>query len=215
MNDDLDLILAAQSGDERAMTRLVAENRRFLAYVAQPYLRRAAPDDEKDILNAAALGLVTAVRKFDPSRDVKLSTFAWHHIRKEARDAALELNGVVTYRAPRSTKGSSRQFGPRHTSLDTPVGDGDMTFMDALPDDEAPDPDDAVMAAQLRDHIAHLPQRRRDVLAVIFDEDQPLRVAGERLGISRERARQIYESALDMLRARYADRAVEYDPRTA
>jgi DNA-directed RNA polymerase sigma subunit (sigma70/sigma32) len=46
------------------------------------------------------MGLVIAVRKFDPSLGVKLSTFAWHHIRKEARDAALGLIGVVTYRVP-------------------------------------------------------------------------------------------------------------------
>jgi len=76
-------------------------------------------------------------------------------------------------------------------------------------------PEDAVMAAQLHDYIAMLPPLRREVIGIVFGEDESLQAAANRFGISRERARQIMEDGLEMLRARYADRDVEYDPRAA
>jgi RNA polymerase sigma factor (sigma-70 family) len=213
MNDDLGLIERAQQGDEKAMARLLTENRAFVAYICQRYLRHAPEHAHDDIIAAGLMGLVIAIRDFDQSRGVKLSTYAWHRIRAEARVAAIELQNVVTYRVQRE-RGSQRQFGPRHSSLDAPIrADSDMTFVDVLPDDDALSGDDAAMAAQLRDYIAMLPPKRRDVIRIVFGEDQNFQAVGDRLGISRERARQIYESALAMLRARYADRAVEYDHR--
>jgi RNA polymerase sigma factor (sigma-70 family) len=213
--NDPELIRLAQEGSERAMARLLTENRAFVTYVAQRYLRHAPEHAHDDIIAAGLLGLTIAIRSFDSSRGVKLSTYAYHRIRAEARVAALELQNVVTHRVQRE-RGSQRQFGPRHSSLDAPIrADSDMTFVDVLPDDDALSGDDAVMAAQLRDYVDRLPQRRRDVIRIVFGEDQNLQAAGDRLGISRERARQIYESALDMLRQRYRDRHVEYDPRAA
>jgi len=96
-------------------------------------------------------------------------------------------------------------------SLQAPlVGGEDLTLEDRLADDAAPDPIDLLDAPRRRDglgrELAGLPDRERRVLEWRFGlaGDAPLTLAeiGRRMGLSRERVRQLERRALDTLRER-------------
>ncbi|WP_396899361.1 sigma-70 family RNA polymerase sigma factor [Burkholderia anthina] len=95
-------------------------------------------------------------------------------------------------------------------SADVPVSpDGEMTFVDVVPDLATPSPEDATGAAQLRAAVAcaidRLPPREAMVLRLRYGlhagEGCSLRDIGRHLNLSAERVRQIEASALDRLRA--------------
>ena len=94
-------------------------------------------------------------------------------------------------------------------SLNEPVDlDGDSELGDLLEQDVLPDADERVLRQSflvaMADAMAELPERERRVLEYRFglEDDQPrtLREIGERLGLSRERVRQIESRALNRLR---------------
>jgi RNA polymerase primary sigma factor len=95
------------------------------------------------------------------------------------------------------------------TSLDRPVGDeGDATFGDLVAKEHAPPPEEEVRVTLGRDAlhraIAELPDREREVVKLRYglngDTDPTsLEEIGRRLGLTRERVRQIEAEALERL----------------
>ncbi|MBU9456005.1 sigma-70 family RNA polymerase sigma factor [Burkholderia multivorans] len=95
-------------------------------------------------------------------------------------------------------------------SADLPIApDGDMTFVDVVPDASTPSPEDAADATQRRAAIAaaidRLPPREALIVRLRYGlhagEGCSLRDIGRRLNLSAERVRQIEASALARLRA--------------
>jgi RNA polymerase primary sigma factor len=95
------------------------------------------------------------------------------------------------------------------TSLDRPVGDeGDATYGDIVAKEHAPPPEEEVRVSlgteALHRAIAELPDREREVVKLRYglngDTDPAsLEEIGRRLGITRERVRQIEAEALERL----------------
>ena len=94
-------------------------------------------------------------------------------------------------------------------SLDAPMLDaGDKPFGEAIPDPVAVHPwetiDRALLQGQLHDLLGNLAPRERQVLSWRFgltnDRDHTLQEIGNRLGLTRERIRQIENAALRKLR---------------
>ena len=98
----------------------------------------------------------------------------------------------------------------RPMSLDKPVGDeeGASEFGDFVEDDDAPLPDQRaerdLLREDLKETLAALPPREARVLRLRFgldgDRGCTLKEVGEKLGVTRERARQIACKALRKLR---------------
>ncbi|MGD9547037.1 MAG: RNA polymerase sigma factor RpoD/SigA [Candidatus Krumholzibacteriia bacterium] len=95
---------------------------------------------------------------------------------------------------------------------------GDRPLTEILEDENQAAPDVAVLERGMREDIskslAVLSQRERQIIIMYFglsyEEAQTLQVIGERLGLTRERIRQIKEKALAKLR-HSGDRSVLYD----
>lgn len=68
-----------RTGDPKASASLVLANLRLVVKIANQY--HLAEGSRLDLIQEGNLGLLHAVRKFDPSRDVKLSTYAAWWIR--------------------------------------------------------------------------------------------------------------------------------------
>lgn len=91
---------------------------------------------------------------------------------------------------------------------DTGAENTDRPLSEVLEDDDQDAPDDAVLERGLREDVrrclAVLNDRERQVIiqyfGLSFEEAQTLQVIGERLGLTRERIRQIKEKALAKLR---------------
>src|SRR5579859_755689 len=96
-----------------------------------------------------------------------------------------------------------------HLSLDAPLTPGeDNRLLDYLPDTQNPGPDDEIFEHALTESIesvlATLKEREARILRLYFGLETPepltLEEIGARLGITRERVRQIKEKALARLR---------------
>jgi RNA polymerase primary sigma factor len=94
------------------------------------------------------------------------------------------------------------------TSLDRPVGEGDAVYGDLLPSEHAAPPDEEVRVELGREALhralAELPDREREVLKLRYGlngdvDPASLEEIGRRLGLTRERVRQIEANALEKL----------------
>jgi RNA polymerase primary sigma factor len=94
-------------------------------------------------------------------------------------------------------------------SLETPVGsEENSVLVDFIPDDSLASPveetNKELLREQMKDILASLTQREREVLSLRFGltdgESHTLEEVGERFGVTRERIRQIEAKALRKLR---------------
>lgn len=94
-------------------------------------------------------------------------------------------------------------------SLETPIGDGDSSVADLIPDIHAEQPEsataDSARSSELLDALSRLQPRQRRVIIERFGLDgvrpRTLEEVGANLGITRERVRQLESRALRELRA--------------
>ena len=87
---------------ERALQRFVQSNLRLVVSVAKRYAGVLEHMDLMDLVQEGNLGLITAVRKFDPGRGYKFSTYSYWWIRQamlrgiSAKERAIRLPGKVS-----------------------------------------------------------------------------------------------------------------------
>jgi RNA polymerase primary sigma factor len=96
----------------------------------------------------------------------------------------------------------------RHISVDAPFQEGeDNSLLDVLENDDSPNADNTLISESLMKEIerslATLTERERDILKMFFGigiQEMTLEEIGDRLGLTRERVRQIKEKAIRRLR---------------
>jgi RNA polymerase sporulation-specific sigma factor len=86
--DNPALIAAAQAGDRRAADRLVRQNGGLVNHIAMRFLGRGC--ELEDLIQIGSMGLLKAIRTFDPARECAFSTYAvpliFGEIRRFLRD---------------------------------------------------------------------------------------------------------------------------------
>jgi RNA polymerase sporulation-specific sigma factor len=134
---DDELVLAARSGDEGALTELLTKYRAFARVKARSYFLVGA--DREDIVQEGMIGLYKAVRDFNPDMQTSFRAFA-------------EL--CVTRQIITAIKTATRQkHGPlnNYVSFSRPVAgddDGERVLGDVLPTVAVSDPADLVISAE-------------------------------------------------------------------
>jgi RNA polymerase sporulation-specific sigma factor len=132
---EVDLVLAAQAGDESASTALMTKYRSFVRCKARSYFLAGA--DHDDVIQEGMIGLYKAIRDFRPERQTSFRSFA-------------EL--CVTRQLITAIKTASRQ---KHAPLNTYVSlhrpateeEGDRVLSDILAAREVCDPAEVVISA--------------------------------------------------------------------
>ena len=236
-------------GDVDAAHRLVTSHLRLVAKIAFKYRGYGLP--MSDLVAEGNIGLMKAVKKFEPERGFRLATYAMWWIKAAITEYILRswsLVKVGTVAAQKklffslrrirkaldvSESGElsrsdaevvarkldvdaqdvidmSRRLGAQDLSLNAPVGDGDNApqLQDVLADDGL-SPEGQVAESQelmqrrglLARALASLPDRDRLVLEERRLSEDPVTLdeLGIRLGISRERVRQIENRAFERL----------------
>jgi RNA polymerase sigma factor (sigma-70 family) len=197
---------------------LVLENLLLAKWVAARYVGRGLDRDDLD--QAAVLGLMRAAQLFDPRRGVKFTTYATWWCRQFVR-RAIE-NEAKTIRLPAHVLQSLGRRARAHARgeqllqpsecesaalralwFTAPDEDEEQSFE---PADDADGPGELTQRSELghavRDAIGKLPERLRTIIERRFGigcEKENLREIGERLGVSRERVRQLETHALKLL----------------
>jgi len=83
----------AWEGDAQAASRLIVSHLRFVLHIARRYVRNGLPIG--DLLQEGTVGLIEAVRRFNPDRDVQLSSYAVWWIRVAMQDYAIRSRSLV------------------------------------------------------------------------------------------------------------------------
>jgi RNA polymerase sigma-32 factor len=242
-----ELALRVQRGDTEAVHALVEANLRFVAAIALQYRRYGIPI--WDLIAEGSLGLMLAVRKFDPERGTRFVTYAGYWIRAYVLDLVVKsttmvgagsgaLRSKLFFRLRREraqiantehdperrialiaerfgvdverARALLHQLDARDISLDVPVNsDSSLTLLDTLRDADQDQERDLIHAEQdahMRDELGSalrvLDGRERYIVEqrILADDELSLAELGRRLGVSRERARQLEARAKSKLR---------------
>ena len=87
----LELALKASNGNSAAEEALVSEYAQLVRACARPYF--LAGGDSEDLIQEGMLGLLSAVRTFDPAKGVKFSTYAEFCVRRRIYSAIRSASG--------------------------------------------------------------------------------------------------------------------------
>jgi RNA polymerase sigma-32 factor len=236
-------------GDEDAARKLVEANLRYVVAIALSYRRYGVR--LADLISEGNVGLMIALKKFDPSRGTRFVTYAAHWIRAYVLDHVIRAWSIVgvgagplrskvffrlrrekakilasTSDAVEANERLAERFGTtsekismmanrleaRDVSLDAKVfDDGAATVLDTVPGN-GPSQEEQYLSRErstsvhacVREAVEKLDPRERFIVEVrmMADHADELSLAeiGRRLGVSRERARQLEARAKQKLR---------------
>src|SRR5690606_41336825 len=105
--------------DLDAARRLVVSHRRLVVSLSRQYLGYGLP--HADLIQEGNVGLMTAVKRFDPARGVRLVSFAVHWIKAEIHEYIVRnwrLVKVATTKAQRKLFFNLRRMRPDGHTLD-------------------------------------------------------------------------------------------------
>ena len=103
-----------ESGDPAARERLVLAYSPLVKFVAGRMMRTVpAHVDEADLISYGLLGLISAIERFDPSREIKFETFAVTRIKGSIIDELRSLDWV-----PRSVRAKAREIEKVNAQLE-------------------------------------------------------------------------------------------------
>jgi RNA polymerase sigma-32 factor len=106
--EERDLAIRAGAGDPEAMSRVIDSHLRFVVKIARSYRGWGLP--MSDLVQEGTLGLIRAVRRFDPDRGTRLSTYAAWSIQAAVQDAALRSWSVVRLGTSNAQKSLALRF---------------------------------------------------------------------------------------------------------
>ncbi|MDH4227176.1 MAG: sigma-70 family RNA polymerase sigma factor [Deltaproteobacteria bacterium] len=200
-------------GDIDAAEKLVTANLRFVVKIALEY--RDYGVNLKDLIQEGNIGLMHAVKKFDPEKGVRLISYAVWWIRSFIQEHIVKAKGLVS-RATRAAKkalfykNENSEAALPDVSLDAPILSGrTATHLDMLAD-TSPGQEELMAEGQLNDAntvmatkaLAVLNPNERFVIEhrIMAETEKSLQEIGDSLGISRERVRQIEAAAMKKLK---------------
>jgi RNA polymerase sigma-32 factor len=209
--------LYVETRDPKIGDLLVESNLRLVVKIAGEYATPAR-SELADLVQEGSLGLVEAVRRFDPTRGTRLTTYAGFWIRAFILRHILDTTRLVRLGRGRADRKAffRGELPPAELSLHAPrsVAPDSGTLLDALPDNDALPADTALARRQIETIVATEAEAFERSLEgrskAVFNErlralqPKPLRRLAERFTVSGERLRQIEGEVADRFRTRLA-----------
>ena len=193
--------LYSQTRDPKIEHRLIEANLRLVIKIARE-VDRVYQHPLEDLVQEGTLGLIQAIRKFDPTKGASLGTYAGIWIRAFVMKHVMDNIRIVRSVRTRDQRAAFFRgvIAVAEVSFDTPRTSGRAPLEDVLLD-PAPTVEEVVgadeLARRLRSEMARLKTRlsRREVTVLderlLADEPKPFRIIGRKLSLSGERVRQI------------------------
>ncbi|HIR04339.1 MAG: RNA polymerase sporulation sigma factor SigK [Acutalibacteraceae bacterium] len=199
--EEKEYLLLSRQGDKNARNKLVEHNLRLVAHIIKKYY--ANINDQDDLVSIGTIGLIKAINTFDPSKNIKLSSYASRCIENEI---------LMFFR---NNKKSAQDIS-LNEAIDTDKDGNPLTLMDVMSVE-----DNIIETLALKINSEKLKQYLKEVLSpreqtVILlryglGGSAPLtqREVAKKLGISRSYVSRIEKRALQLLRKRF-DKAERY-----
>ncbi len=131
--EEVELAIKIQSGDEHALNRLVRANLRFVISVAKQYQNTGLTLE--DLINEGNLGLIEAAKRYDHTKGFKFISYAVWWIRQSILKAAADNSRTI--RLPHNRLGEIQKISKASNEFEqknerTPTADelSDLTEMD-------------------------------------------------------------------------------------
>ena len=93
-DEETELIIRAKNGDINAQNKILEANLRFVFNIAKRYKGMGVP--LLDLISEGNLGLMKAIKKFDPNRDNKFITYAVWWVRESIKQFIKENTTTYT-----------------------------------------------------------------------------------------------------------------------
>jgi RNA polymerase sigma-32 factor len=203
-----------RTGDPAIERRLIEANLRLVLKIARG-LDRSRGRAFDDIVQEGCLGLMEAIRRFDPAKGARLTTYAALWIRAYIMKYAMDNVRIVRAVRTRAERAAFFQgtVGSPEVSMDARRAEDGATLADLLPD-AAPPPDRRLEVAELLSRVQssgralapRLPPSHAQVLRqrVLAEEPAPRLLVARRMSVSGERVRQIEIQLRAMIRSQVA-----------
>ena len=225
--DFLEGIRRVQAGDRGAEEALLRENMPLVAAIARRYQNCGL--GQEDMMQLGSIGLLQALRRFDPTRGLCFSTYAVPLIAGEIR-RFLRDDGMVKF--SRETKSLALQIErvrreqgdltveelskvlhvpleditaalasrTAALSLDAPTDEDGADLQTFLGSADADTEKDALRRVELRELFSVLTEREQQVLFMRYFQDRTQNEVGKRLGLSQVQISRIEKKALLRMR---------------
>jgi RNA polymerase primary sigma factor len=229
-------------GDDKAINQIVESNLRLVVYYAKGYLKLIKGNDTlelSDLISEGNIGLIQAVKAYDPSKGTLFSYYASMWIKKEI--VACLVNNLSSIRSPWHKQKGDASIKRMITKLENErfaeVDEQEIRNLGIYREDEihhyfnkatvVPFPDgyeprsdeeakdEPEELKMIRIALKHLKPRERKVIRLYFGidgEEKSLQAIGTELGIGKERVRQIKEKAIQKIRIIWGKKKLGLQP---
>ena len=223
----LDGIRRVQAGDRAAEEALLRENMPLVAAIARRYQNCGL--GQEDMIQLGSIGLLQALRRFDPDRGLCFSTYAVPLIAgeirrflrddgmvkfsRETKSLALRIERIRQEQGDLTVEELSKALNvpleditaalasrTGALSLDAPTDEDGAELHSFLGSADADTEQDALRRVELRELFAVLSERERQVLFMRYFQDRTQNEVGKRLGLSQVQISRIEKKALLRMR---------------
>ena len=210
LSDEEERALSARilQGDQRALSKLVETNLRFVVTIARQYKGQGL--SMEDLVSEGNLGLMKAAGRFDATKGVRFVNYAVVHVRQAIEKAIEQQTGL--YKVPKDVKDeitARQQSMP--LSVDAPLGHrANLSLLSVLVNRDAPLADERIHSEAIEDAVefalGSLDARESRVVNAFYgigQEHETMAEIAEDMELKRERVRQIRDKAIRKLRKAY------------
>lgn len=227
---DQDLFALTHDGESGAESELLRRHTGLAAHIARKYAGRGEATDE--LVHIARIGLCQAIRRFDPERGVKFSSFAVPLILGEIRNHFRTASRTV--RLPRSVTDMARDARiarehlesslgrtPTPAEIAEDMGAAEDAVLEALDAVRSSKPLDGITTASLRQEdaetalienkdeleraVASMTPAQKRVLSLRFEEEKSQQQIADELGLSQMQVSRVLGQSLRLLRNQLSD----------
>lgn len=183
-----------RSDKKQACEKLIVHNLRLVVYISKKYESPSCTDE--DLVSIGTIGLIKAVRSFDPDKNIKLATYASRCIENE----------ILMYLRKASSQRSE-------ISIDEPLNtdwDGnELLLSDIIGSDEETAAEKLQRECEqnsLMEEIAKLPERERQIMQLRFglsgEKELTQKEVAERIGISQSYISRLEKKIMKQIKQR-------------